>query len=163
MGPSHRRRPRRADRRNALVGGTLVAVAVAVVLVYAVVRFAAQHPDDANLGSRVLRFDADRLAAEIAERGPFLFKDPLTRRPGREVYVQHLGRNPKRGWVGVRAYASRAALECLLRWDGAGHRFVDPCTGATYPPDGNGLVTYPAPVKGGTVTVDLRSPRPPPR
>lgn len=145
-----------ADRRPALVLGTLAAVAAAAVLVFFVVRFAARNPDEANLGPTVVRFDADRLGREIAERGPFLFKDPLTRAAGRELYVQHLGRDPERGWTGIRAYASRVTLECLLRWDGPAQRFVDPCTGVSYPADGTGLVTYPATVQGGTVTVDLR-------
>ena len=151
-----------ADRRRAVVAATLAAVALAAVLVFFAVRFAARNPDEANLGPTVVRFDADRLGREIAERGPFLFKDPLTRAAGRELYVQHLGSDPKRGWIGIRAYASRVTLACLLRWDRAALRFVDPCTGAAYPPDGTGLVTYPATVEGGTVTVDLRprAPRP---
>ncbi len=150
---SRRRRP---DRRNAMLAGGLVAVAAAALLVFFVVRFASENPEEANLGSSVFRFDAERLAREIDERGPSLFKDPLTARPGREVYIQHVGADPGRGWAAIRAYASRADLDCLLRWDGGGRRFVDPCTGATYPPDGRGLTTYPVTVEGGTVVVDLR-------
>ncbi len=148
--------PRRPDRRTALLAGTLVAVAVAAALVYVVVRFASENPEEANLGPSVFRFDAGRLSAEIAQNGPSLFKDPLRTEPGREVYVQHLGHDPATGWSAIRAYASRVSLDCLLRWDRAGRRFVDPCTKVTYPPDGKGLVTYPATVEGGTVTVDLR-------
>ncbi len=152
----------RADRRNVLVGGTLAALAAAVILVVFVVRFASQHPEEANLGSSVFRFDADRLAREIDQGGPSLFKDPLTRSPGREVYIQHLGPDPARGWSAIRAYASQVRLDCLLRWDRERRHFVDPCTGLTYPPDGAGLTTYPATVSGDTVTVDLRpGPRPP--
>ncbi len=153
-------RARRSDQRNALVAGTVVAVAVAVALVAVVVRFAAENPEQANLGSSVLRFDARRLAREIDARGPSLFKDPLTAGAGREVYIQHLGPDPKTGWRAIRAYATTAEgrRECLLRWDPAARRFVDPCTGATFPPDGRGLTTYPATVEGGTVTVDLRRP-----
>ncbi|MDP9072333.1 MAG: hypothetical protein M3N68_13830 [Actinomycetota bacterium] len=144
------------DRRKVLVGGTLATLAAAVILVIFVVRFASQHPEEANLGSSVFRFDAERLAREIDEGGPSLFKDPLTRNPGREVYIQHLGRDAGRGWTAIRAYASEVSLDCLLRWDRERRRFVDPCTERTYPPDGKGLITYPATVNGGTVTVDLR-------
>ena len=140
---------------------TLVALAVAGALMVLVVRFASENPEKANLGSPVLRFDAERLAREVEERGPALYKDPLTSRPGREIYVQHLGDDPEQGWLAIRAYASPVpTLECLLRWDGAGRRFVDPCSQRTYPPDGQGLTTYPATVADGRVSVDLRSPRP---
>lgn len=140
-----------------IVAGTAVTVALAGAVMFLVVRFAAENPEKANLGSPVLRLDAERLAREIAERGPLLFKDPLGR--DREVYVQHVGDDPRTGWVAVRAYASRASLDCLLQWERARSRFVDPCTGETFPADGRGLTTYRADVAGGEVRVDLRSPR----
>lgn len=153
---------RTRDRRSrVLVGGTLAGLAVAALLVVVAVRFAAQNPEQANLGSSVLALEADRVAREVAERGPVLFKDPLNR--DREIYLQHLGDDPDKGWVAVSAYASRVSIECLLRWDAGKGRFVDPCTRRTYPPDGEGLTTYPAPVSGGVVRIDLRTPNPDPR
>ena len=124
---------------------------------FVVVRYASRNPDQVNLGSEVFRFRAARLAREIDERGPFLLKDPLNR--GREVYVQHLGDDPRTGWLAVHAYASRETVECLLRWDAAEQRFVDPCTGRRYPGLGDGLTTYPAHVRNGVVTIDLRAAR----
>ncbi len=100
---------------------------------------------------------ATRLAREVEQRGPFLFKDPLNRE--REVFVQHLGQDPNTGWSAVRAYASRETVECLLRWEPDPGRFVDPCTSQSYPADGAGLTTYPAEVRKGVVSVDLRSAR----
>ncbi|MGH9165724.1 MAG: hypothetical protein ACRDZW_09460 [Acidimicrobiales bacterium] len=146
--------PTRPDRTRTVVVGSVVALALAAVLLALVVRFAAQNPDRANLGSPVLRFNAGRLSEEIAKRGPFLFKDPLNN--DREVYVQHLGTNANRGWLAVGAYASRVSLDCLLGWNAPTRRFVDPCTTTTYPPDGAGLTTYPATVTKGVVNVDLR-------
>ncbi len=140
-----------------MVAGSVVGLCVAAVTVFAVVRLASENPEEANLGPSVFRFKATRLAGEIDERGPFLLKDPLNR--GRDVYVQHVGDDPRTGWVAVRAYASRASLECLLRWDRAEKRFVDPCSGGTYPAAGDGLTTYPARVAEGVVSVDLRSSR----
>lgn len=134
---------------------SLVAVAVAALLVYLVVRFASANPDDANLGSSTFRFQAERLARNIERDGPFLLKDPLNR--GREVYVQHVGDDPESGWLAIRAYASQPELRCILRWDRTAQRFVDPCTEQTYPPDGGGLETYPAEVEGRAVEVDLRT------
>ncbi|MDP9402438.1 MAG: hypothetical protein M3P85_03725 [Actinomycetota bacterium] len=150
----------RAERSRALVVGTVVGLALAALLVVVAVRFAAQNPEQANLGSSVLSLDAERLAREVAKRGPVLFKDPLNR--DREIYVQHLGTDADKGWVAVSAYASRASLDCLLRWNAGRRRFADPCTGRSYPADGQGLATYPAPVTGGIVRIDLRTPNPGP-
>lgn len=136
----------------------MAALAFAGLLVAVAVRYAARNPEKANLGSSVLSLEADRLAREVAERGPVLFKDPLNR--DREIYVQHLGSDADKGWVAVRAYASRVSLDCLLSWNASKRLFVDPCTRRSYPPDGEGLTTYPAPVAGGVVRIDLRTPRP---
>jgi hypothetical protein len=137
------------------VVATVVAVAMAAVLGVLTLRFASRNPEKANLGSSVFRFDARRLAQEVHEDGPFLLQDPLNRK--REVYMQHLGDDPESGWLTIRAYASRVAVECLLRWDRAGQRFVDPCTNQTYPSNGEGLTTYPTRVLAGKVNVDLRT------
>ncbi len=153
-----RARARQPDRARLIVAGSLVALALVGVLVWVVVRFASENPDQVNLGSSVFRFSADRLAGEVEERGPFLLKDPLNR--GREVYVQHVGGDPGTGWLAVRAYASRQSLDCLLRWEGRARQFVDPCSGRRYPAGGEGLTTYPARVEDETVVVDLRSSRP---
>lgn len=155
-------RLRRRDRNRAVLAASVVALTVAAVLMVLVVRFASQRPDEVNLGGRVFAVaDAERLARRIEQEGtPFLFKDPLTRRPGREVYVHHVGPDSKEGWLAIEAYApgSPRRLECILVWDQAGSRFRDPCGGQTFPADGSGLRTYPAEVdEGGRVVVDLRS------
>ncbi|HSH60528.1 MAG TPA: hypothetical protein VK988_13005 [Acidimicrobiales bacterium] len=150
------RRP--PNRGRLIVAASVVALAFAAVLLFLVVRFASRNPEQVNLGPRVFRVgSAARLAREVERRGPFLFKDPLNRE--REVYIQHLGQDPDAGWSGIRAYASRETIECLLRWEPASGRFVDPCTSQTYPADGAGLTTYPAQVERGVVSVDLRSAR----
>ncbi|HUR19036.1 MAG TPA: hypothetical protein VMZ51_08920 [Acidimicrobiales bacterium] len=148
----------RATGNRTLVVTTVAGLVIAALLVVVAVRYAAKNPEKTNLGSSVLSLDADRVAREVAERGPVLFKDPLNR--DREIFVQHLGSDPDKGWVALRAYASRVSLDCLLRWNGSRRQFVDPCTKRAYPPDGEGLTTYPAPVAGGVVRIDLRTPRP---
>ncbi len=155
-------RPRRRIRNRIVVIASVAGVVMAALLMVLVVRFASQRPDEVNLGDKVFQVaDAERLARRIrAEGTPFLFKDPLTQRPGREVYVQHIGSDPKRGWLAIEAYApgSPRRLECILQWDRTGARFRDPCGGGTYPADGSGLRTYPAEVdRGGQVVVDLRT------
>jgi len=138
------------------VAASLTALALAALLLFLVVRFASRNPDQVNLGPEVFRVgNATRLARAIEEGGPFLFKDPLNRE--REVFVQHLGADPNAGWSAIRAYASRVAVECLLRWEPGPERFVDPCTSRSYPADGAGLTVYPARVENGVVSVDLRS------
>ncbi|MDP8976145.1 MAG: hypothetical protein M3N28_07265 [Actinomycetota bacterium] len=152
---STRRPPKRG---RLIVVASVVGLAFAVVLLFLVVRFASRNPEQVNLGPRVFRVGSTtRLAREVDERGPFLFKDPLNRE--REVYIQHLGEDPEAGWSGIRAYASRESIECLLRWEADQRRFVDPCTSQSYPADGAGLTTYPARVDRGVVSVDLRSAR----
>jgi hypothetical protein len=149
MGAHMRRQPSRA-----VVAATVAAVVLAAVLGMLTLRFASRNPEKANLGSSVFRFEARRLAREVDRDGPFLLKDPLNR--SREVYVQHLGDDPETGWITIRAYASRVAIECLLRWEPRRREFIDPCTNQSYPPSGEGLTTYPTTVRAGKVNVDLR-------
>lgn len=152
---------RRRQRTRAVVAASVLAVVVAAGLVYLVVDYASQRPDEVNLGDRVFQVGrATRLARRIDEqREPFLFKDPLNRE--RELYVQHLGTDPKKGWLAFEAYAPDAPrqLRCLLDWQPQQRRFRNPCgEPSTFPADGAGLVSYRANVDGnGIVVVDLRT------
>lgn len=158
-------RVRRRGRMRAVVVTSLVALAFAAVVVAGVVRFASQRPEEVNLGDkRFVVGRADRFADRIDEqRTPILFKDPLTSRPGRELYVQHLGRDDEEGWLAIEAYApGQRRLECLLAWERDTQRFRDPCSDRTYPGDGTGLRTYPGRVDDrGAVVIDLRTQRAP--
>ena len=153
---------RPAHRMRARVVASLAAVALAAGLTFLVVRYASRQPDKVNLGQRVFSVArAGRLAPEVARDGPLLFKDPLNR--NRELYLQHLGDDPKQGWVALEGYAPGAPREvrCVLRWEQATRQFRDPCGGGTYPADGAGLVGFPTTVDDdGIVVVDLSSPRP---
>jgi hypothetical protein len=161
--PVYRPPRRRRDRTRLAVGASIAGVVVAALLTWLVVNLAARQPDKVNLGDDTFVVGrAARLAARIdEERAPFLFKDPLTSRPGREVYVQHVGRDDEQGWLAIEAYApgSPRELRCILRWDAGRRVFTDPCAGgAAYPADGRGLRTYPATVrKDGQVEVNLRT------
>ena len=143
-----------------IVAGSILGVVLAAVMVGYVVQLASRRPNSVNIGDeRFVVGRADRFADRIAESGPILFKDPLTSRPGRELYVQHLGTDVDEGWLAIEAYApGERRLECLLQWDAADDRFRDPCTGDTYPEDGNGLRTYAGEVDDrAAVVIDLRS------
>ena len=151
----------RRARSRAVVVTSLFALAFAALLVFLVVRYASDRPDEVNLGDRVFEVGrADRLARRITEqREPFLFKDPLNRE--RELYVQHLGSDAKKGWLAFEAYGPAAPreLRCLLDWQRDQRQFRNPCgQPATFPGDGAGLVSYKASVdEAGIVVVDLRT------
>jgi hypothetical protein len=153
-------RVRNRRRTRSIVAASLAGLLATVVLVGFVVRFASQRPDEVNLGDkRFVVGRADRFADRIEEQGaPILFKDPLTSKPGRELYVQHLGDDEKKGWLAVEAYSpGERKLTCLLTWDTETDEFVDPCSDERYPADGTGLVVYPGEVDDRTaVVIDLR-------
>ena len=158
--PSDFPRVRNRRRTRLVVAASIVGVVLAAAMVAYVVQLASKRPDDVNLGDkRFVVGRADRFADRIAESGPILFKDPLTARPGRELYVQHLGADEAEGWLAIEAYApGQRKLECLLQWDADEREFRDPCTDETYPEDGNGLRTYAGEVDDRTaVVIDLRS------
>jgi hypothetical protein len=161
--PSDFPRVRNRRRTRAIVAASVAAVAAAAVLVALVVNFASKQPDEANLGAATFRVaNAERLAKRIVEqRTPFLFKDPLTAGPGREVYLIHESSDPAKGWAAVTAYAPGAPheLRCILQWDVKAQRFRDPCGTATFDAAGTGLGRYPATVEAnGQIYVDLKSP-----
>jgi hypothetical protein len=102
----------------------------------------------------------DVFARAIERDGPILFKDPLTSRPGREIYLQHLGNDEDEGWFALDAYAPGAprAQRCILEWDAGDEVFRDPCGEAVIPGDGAGVRTYPGEGDDrGAVVIDLRT------
>jgi hypothetical protein len=150
--------PRPAARRSpvGIVITTVIAVGLAALLVWSVVKFASQNPEKANLGDPVFNVgSAKRLAKEIDERGPFLFQDPLSLGRGRNLYIQHLGDDPDTGWSAIEARLPDSEA-CAVTWDLEREEFVD-CRRNVHPPDGEGLTTYPGVVENGRVRVDLRT------
>ena len=145
---------RRRRKPTTVLVASVIALAIAALMLWWAVRLASRNPEIANLGPGVFRFDAEDLADEIDDRGPFLLQDPLNR--GRELYVQHTGSSPKRGWQAISAYANESNVECLLTWSNERERFVDPCTKEAYPANGEGLARYPVEVVDGRVEVDLK-------
>jgi hypothetical protein len=154
---------RRGGRNRVVVALSILGVVLASVLLLVVVNFISQRPDRVKLGRDTFQVgDAQRLAKRISEQHePFLFKDPVTSGPGRELYVQHLGSDARHGWIAIEAYAPGAPheLRCILQWDRQAQVFRNPCGGETYPASGTGLRVYPATVlPNGQVEVNLRTP-----
>ncbi|MDQ3898690.1 MAG: hypothetical protein M3326_15840 [Actinomycetota bacterium] len=161
--PSAAGDPLAAKRRTVLF--TAIGAVLAGALLFAIVaRAMSTNTGSGGGGSgdarRAAEFDvgpAEQRAATVARDGPFLFPDPQG--GSRDIYVQHLG---ERNWVAFEARAGGAPRQCVLRWEQAARRFVDPCDGRVYPPDGAGLVSFPTRVNDkGRVVVDLSRPQSP--
>jgi len=156
--------PAVAHRRTVLF--TAIGALLAAALLFAVVvRVASTGSGTAGGGTdsdgkRVAQFDlgrAEDFAPTIARSGPLLFPDPQGR--SRDIFVQHLGGTD---WLAFEARVAGASRRCVLEWEHDARRFVDPCDGRTYPPDGSGLVSFPTRVNDkGRVVVDLSSPTAP--
>lgn len=142
---------RRRTPPRVLVVMSLATIAFAALLLFVVVRYVSRNPDVANLGADVIRLDADRTAERIEETGPYPLQDP---HGDRDVYLQHVGDDPQQGWVLVLARSPNEP--CTVLWDVERDVFEAPCSDRTYPPDGDGLTTFPAPVENGRVVIDLR-------
>jgi hypothetical protein len=135
----------------ALAAGAVVLAVVALALISILTSEGAIEP---NLGDEEYTHRADRLAAEIDDRGPFILPDASPRKD-RDVYIQHLGDDPEKGWYAFDARPDdQPDRECSARWTGS--EFEDPCTGETFPPDGEGLTQYPVRVEDGVVHVRFR-------
>lgn len=148
-------------RTRTLVLTSVLGVLTAVLFVVFVLRLDQVDTTGPEFGPRLFEVgQARRLAPQIAEGGPFLFKDPLTSGVGRELYLQHTGDDVQQGWIAFEARAPGAAATCILETGRKQGSLRDPCSKKTYPPSGEGLTTYPATVNDeGIVEVDLR-PRP---
>ena len=154
MPPPAPPRPRRSG--TAVAVSAALALVLATALIWAVVRFASENPEEAGLGDTVFQVgQAERLSRTIAADGPFLVQDPLSAGRGRNVYVQHLGDDPDQGWLAVEARLPDDP-DCTVTWDGDVGTFVD-CRGGDHPEDGAGLTVYPAEVADGQVSIDLRT------
>jgi hypothetical protein len=149
--------PTQARRRTVLF--TAVGAVVAAALLFAVmtrVTSTTSTPAGGS-GDRTAQFElgkATDYAKTIARDGPILFPDPQGR--SRDIYIQHLGED---AWLAFEARVSGAPRQCVLKWEQGARRFVDPCDGRVFPPDGAGLVSFPTTVNDdGKVVVDLSKP-----
>jgi hypothetical protein len=149
----------RMTARNAIVVG-LAGVISGVMLMAFVVWATGQSSDTGQfrLGDSQFRdITADRMARRIADEGPVLFPD-VSSNGTRDVYVQHLGSDPKTGWLAFDARRPSASRDCFLEWQRDRAIFVDRCDGTEVPADGAGLRQYPAVVNdGGKVVIDFNA------
>jgi len=154
-------RPRRARNGTAIATGAAVALVIAIAIGVTLVELSRSGSVKNQLGTPTFLAGRTRdYAPQIASQGPLLLPDPLG--GARTVYLQHLGSDPATGWVTIVAVPPGEAAKCVVRWEQSDHRFRDPCTGHSYPPDGAGLTRYPAvALASGRIRIDLRTPLPP--
>ena len=133
----------------------IAGVAVAIALVFGLSVLASRGDVEVNLGDDV--FDAGKvepIAAEIDDRGPITYSD--VGGGDRDIIVQHLGDDPRVGWIAFDARPPGASRDCFLRWNDRMREFTDTCSGDTYPADGGDLARYPARVVDERLEIDLR-------
>jgi hypothetical protein len=137
-----------------LVAG--VGVIVALGLAFLVAQAASRGDVDIHLGDE--RYNAgqiESIAQDIDEHDglPLLYQD--LGGGGRNIYVQHLDRNPREGWVAFGAFDPDDP-SCAVVIDRDAKVLVNGCDeDVTYPLDGTGLRYYPTQVEGNRLYVDI--------
>lgn len=107
-------------------GGSHVGRAALVTLVGVIVLFTSvglvslalngRNSPDLPLGDQTFRGGrTDRLAGEIAERGPIFYGDVSGRRD-RDIILQHLGDDDETGWYAFLAAPVDKARDCTWEW-----------------------------------------------
>jgi hypothetical protein len=138
-------------RRATIVGvvGVIVGTALIVLVLFA---NSLGGGDKVHTSSSKAAFDvgpaASRADAISRDQTPLFFNDTAT--GSRPIVVNHLGSDPKQGWIAFDA----ANGSCVLTWHRETQDFTD-CNGAHVPADGTGMHHYPAKVDNGDVIVDL--------
>lgn len=141
-------------------GKALLVAGVSVVLIIAVTFLLAQA---ANRGDVEIRLGDDRynagqvesIAEDIEDHDglPLLFQDLVG--GDRNIYVQHVSGNARRGWVAFGAFDPDDP-SCDVLLDREAKVLVNACDeDVTYPLDGTGLRFYPTQVEGNRLYVDL--------
>lgn len=141
--------------------GVIVAMGAAVGLAL----LANRGSVDVRLGDETFTGQkAERIADEIADRGPILYSDVAG--GDRELVLQHLGDDAEEGWLAFAARPPGVPRQCFVQWqpDDEVFRLLDRdgdvngrCDGSTYPADGEGLPQYPVTVRDGRLDVDINA------
>lgn len=133
-----------------------VGVVVALGLAFLVAQAASRGDIDINLGDdRFAAGQVESIAEAIDDDDgiPLLFADLVG--GSRNLYVQHLDDNPRKGWVAFGAFDPDDP-SCPVEIDRDEKTLVNSCDAAvTYPLDGTGLRYYPTVVEGNRLYVDI--------
>jgi hypothetical protein len=157
------------DRRQGHTGRAL-AVSVAVVvlaigLALGVAVLTSRGDVEVRLGDETFRAgDAESMAEQIASDGPVPFPDVAG--GDRDIVLQHLGGDARRGWLALAARPPGTPRSCTIQWQADGEVFAllddrgeesRACDGQEFPPDGTGLPQYPVELRDGDLYVDLNA------
>lgn len=101
--------------------------------------------------------DAKGLAEGIRKDGPRLYGD-VSGRKERDMILQHLGPNPRKGWHAFLAAPVDKPRDCTWEWQASRRIFRARCDRSlTAPADGKGLPKFEVRVVDGRVKVDLNA------
>jgi hypothetical protein len=158
MSPVQPRKQRNPRSLVLAVGGLLLGVVLILTLfLVALPKLTESGKIEVKLGSDTFALGNARVKAPlIAQDGPFLFSDPGTGQ--RDIFVQHIGDDPVKGWSAFDARRPGTTRECTLQFDNTAKVFTDPCDHTTIPADGAGLPHYVVVISDDDqITVDLKN------
>jgi hypothetical protein len=145
------------SRTTAIVTSGVLAVIAAGLLLVFVIHLSHAKGGKVQIGETEFRIPikVTSLVKDTA-KAPLFFPD--ARGKTFDVYVSHLGSDPQNGWVAFEAHAPSAGRSCDVVWQPAPRTLRDPCTSATYPEDGTGLLHYPVRIDNSDhLIVDFQS------
>ena len=113
---------------------------------------------DIRLGDQTFQGGStERLAAEIADRGPIFYGD-VSGRKDRDMILQHVGDDPDEGWYAFLAAPIDKGRDCTWVWQPDEELFRAKCDpDLTAPADGAGLPQFEVTVTDGQLDVDLNA------
>jgi hypothetical protein len=138
----------------AAVGVVVLAIGLGLVTLL----LSGRDSADVRLGDQTFQGGStERLAREIAERGPIFYGD-VSGRKDRDIILQHLGDDPDEGWFAFLAAPIDKARDCTWEWQRDEELFRAKCDESlTAPADGEGLPQFPVTVVDGRIDVDLNA------
>jgi hypothetical protein len=151
------RRTSRSQTTTLIV--SVVALAIAVILVIGVLRAATHHSHDTVIAPNAT-FDAGPvkdLLAEIRRDGPTLYPDVAGGGQIRPIYVSHTGATDKTGWQVIDGRVKGAKTDCFLKWKPSRNLFATSCDDQTFPPGGGSQHHYKWKIIGGDLLIQLNT------
>ena len=146
---------------NNHVGRAALVALVGVIVLFAGIWLATLalgngNSPDLRIGDQTFQGgSAERLAAEIDDRGPIIYGDVSGRRD-RDMILQHIGDDPDKGWYAFLAAPIDKPRDCTWDWKPSRDLFVASCDPElTAPADGEGLPQFKVTVSDGRIDVDL--------